>query len=78
MATDISKTTITILLVLTILVSVFGTWITLESLSTPSPTQIAADHPVETGSVTLQVREPSRTQAEGMVTLKIEGGEKNG
>ena len=76
MGDDISKTTVTILLVLTILVSVVGTWVTLEGLSEPATNvQVSADHASDTGRIRINIKQPEVKTATGTISLKIEGGE---
>jgi hypothetical protein len=79
MAVEVSKTTVTILLVLTILVSLVSTWVMMESVSQPSQAAVLPDNNVVQGQVSLRIVSPEEAghKTTGMVSLQI-GGEKNG
>lgn len=68
---DISKTTITVLVLLTLIISVIGTWTVLNELNTVKVTKSST----ATGTVSLNIRappgEPVTDGATGRVTLNI-------
>ena len=59
MAKDIPKATIAVLLVLTILVSIIGTWTVLESISIKEATPIEKTVPTSEGNIRLSIEDPS-------------------
>lgn len=76
MAEDVSKNTVMILLVLTVLVTILGTWTVLEGIHT---TKIAASNiqhmestPIQEAQVSLEIKKPMVPAATGQVTLNIE------
>ncbi len=80
MQNDVSRTTVTVLLILTVLVSIIGTWAVLSSMTAP---KVAApsvqDHPVASGVISLRVISPEEMaekepKATGLISLKIKGG----
>ena len=60
MSKDIPKATIAVLLVLTILVSIIGTWTVLESISVKEATTLPVERTVPTseGNIGLTLEEP--------------------
>jgi len=70
MATDISKNTLFVLVILTLIVSVLGTWTVLNNLNAPS---VASQASSETGQVQLVVAPPqTANDATGQVVFNIE------
>lgn len=73
--TDISKTTITVLVLVTLMISVLGTWTVLNELSNVKTTQQAPSS--SSGEVKLNIvstgqNVPDQTGATGRVSLTIE------
>ena len=71
MAEDISKTTVMVLLVLTILISVLGTWTVLDAMSAKrvAPTEAPVEGPsTSTASVQLNIQRPPEPQKSGPTT----------
>ena len=62
MAKDIPKATITVLLVLTILVSIIGTWTVLESISIKETSSFEKRVGTIGGEVKLNIIEPPETK----------------
>ncbi len=58
MARDIPKATIAVLLVLTILVSIIGTWTVLESISVKETTPVERTVSTSEGNILLNLEEP--------------------
>jgi len=77
MAEDVSKTTIAVLLILTMLIGVLGTWTVLEATTMyqPNVKQVQAEIPVgkqgASASIRLNVKKPVHDTASGKITLKI-------
>lgn len=68
---DISKTTITILVLLTLMISVIGTWTVLNEVNNVKLSQKPSS---TTGVVSLNIQQPSEpVPITGKVTLKILG-----
>ena len=76
MADDVSKNTVMILLVLTILVSILGTWTVLEGIvnTRSAATQIQqAESNIASAQVSLTITEPPKpAAATGMVVFNIQ------
>ncbi|MFH1590369.1 MAG: hypothetical protein ABIC95_00425 [archaeon] len=70
MAYDVSKTTISILLVLTILVSVLGTFAVLNSVTAPGQVTVIGDSE-ESGRVSINIREPREVASSAQVSLSM-------
>ena len=77
MAEDISKTTIGVLLVLTILIGVLGTWTVLEATTVYQPRikQVQLGIPTvdssAEASVTLNVKQPAQADTDGQVSFTV-------
>ena len=75
MAHDISKITILVLLVLTILVSVLGTLTVMNSISSPAPSNRRVVEPTETAGGFIEINivkpGPSTNKATGQVSLEV-------
>ena len=76
MAQDVSKLTILVLLVLTILVSILGTWTVMSSLTAPVPDQTKQPTPSGNGMVSIDIVRPEAELSEvtGHVSIDIVGG----
>jgi len=73
MAKDIPKATIAILLVLTILVSIIGTWTVLESINIKEATPVERTIPAADGNIKFAIeeeREPVETSANIRLEIK--------
>ena len=72
---DVSNQAVAVLLVLTILVTVVGTWLVLDALSpgeaSPTAPAAAAWEPTETARVSLSIKPPAVNQATGKVSLTL-------
>ena len=74
MTSDISNTTIAILLVLTILVSIVGTWTVLDAAKQvkPAPTASISPHSTAAGYVQLKVdAPPQQYKTSGKVSVLV-------
>lgn len=63
---DVSKRTVMVLLVITVLVSVIGTWTVLNSMSSSAP-EWSVEKPADQGQITLGVDAPTVKQPSGPV-----------
>lgn len=71
MTKDIPKATIAVLLVLTILVSVIGTWTVLESISIKEATPVERTSTTSEGNIKFTVEEKSEP-AETSANIRLE------
>ncbi len=70
---DISRKTIVVLLVLTIIISVIGTWTTLEAMNRVKVVKTPQQR-VNSGRVSLTIAKPIENYGQGKVTLSIVKG----
>jgi hypothetical protein len=72
---DVSRTTIFVLVILTLLISILGTWTVLSQLNAATP--VAADHATASGKVSFTITPPPQTDAiaSGKVTFAIKNPE---
>jgi len=73
---DVSKTTLAILLVLTIILSVIGTWTTISTLNKVGYREETKNN--NNGVVSLTIAKPNEGFKEAMVSLSIVKEEKGG
>ncbi len=74
MTKEVSKLTVTILLVLVITISVLGTWVLLSEVSTLEPQQNSVSQQKNAGEVGFEYKEPVSTQ--GKISFVVEEVEK--
>ncbi len=71
---DVSRTTIFVLVILTLLISILGTWTVLSQLNAATP--VAADRTTASGQVSFEITPPPVTAAAtGQVAFEIKNPE---
>ena len=71
---DISKTVVVVLVILSVLISILGTWVTLSEISNVRPSSVVYKAPAQGGRVSISIISPSEkatSSIDGKVTLTV-------